>query len=190
MARFALHEHLTALGWMGVVLSFVGVALIARSESGGVHLSRYALVVFAAAVASAASIVLQKHFLSRYSALEISAYMIWPGTLLLLPFARGLMSVVERAPLSITLVVAYLGVFPGAIAYVTYAYVLQHGSAGSTASFLYLTPVLAILIAWIWLGEVPRAASLFGGALALLGVLFVSGTGKIGPAVAPNRVDF
>jgi len=179
IARFMLQERLRPLAWIGVMISFVGVAALAASESGGIRLSAHALVVLAAAIASGTYIVLQKHFLSRYSALEISAYTIWPGTLLMLPFANGLITAMKGAPLTTTLVVVYLGVFPGAIAYVTYAYVLRHGSAGSSASFLYLTPVLAILIAWIWLGERPRALSLLGGGLALAGVVLVNASNRL-----------
>ena len=42
------------------------------------------------------------------------------------------------------------------------------------SSFLFLTPVLAIAIAWVWLGEVPNMLSLIGGAFALAGVVSVS----------------
>jgi len=183
-AAIALHERISPRAWLGVLVSFAGVALIASGEGEGIHLSPQALIILAAAITSAVYMVQQKHFLGRYSALEFTAYSIWSGTLFMLPFGGGLFHAIRTAPLSETLPVIYLGIFPGALAYVGWAYVLSHGPAGRTSTLLYLIPVLAIAIAWIWLGELPRAVSLLGGLIALSGVTLVNMRGK---ARAPER---
>jgi drug/metabolite transporter (DMT)-like permease len=177
-ARFMLHEKLTWLGWFGVLLSFAGVALIASGEGEGIRLSPQALVILSAALTSSIYMIMQKHYLGRYSALEFTAYSIWFGTLLMLPFGRGFLHALRVAPPSATLSVIYLGIFPGALAYVAWAYVLSHGTAGRTATLLYMIPVMAIGIAWLWLGEVPRWISLIGGVIALAGVVLVNTKGK------------
>lgn len=178
MAVAVLGERLRALGWLGIGLSFAGAATLALG-GGGLRLEPRALVVLAAAVASSLYSLGQKPYLARYSALQCTAYAVWTGTLFLFPFAGGLPAAISRAPLPATLAVIYLGLFPAALGYLTWARVLSRVPAAVAGSFLYLVPALAMLIAWLWLGEVPAALSLLGGALVLGGVVMVNRWGRV-----------
>ena len=96
----------------------------------------------------------------------------------MLVFLPSLAQTVKQAPLEVTLAVVYLGVLPGALGFVIWTYALSRAPASIVASFLYLVPVFAIFIAWVWLGEIPLALSLVGGVLSLVGVVLVNTRGR------------
>jgi drug/metabolite transporter (DMT)-like permease len=173
-ATLFLGERLSALGWVGIAISFAGVALIALGEAEGFAFDPGAFFVLLAAVGSSAYFIVQKPYLRRYSAIEFASYSIWAGTLFMLPFAPGLLRQLPEASTGATLAVVYLGVFPAALAYVSWTYAMSRAPASLVTPFLYGSPVLAIAIAWVWLGEVPTLLSLAGGALAVTGVVILN----------------
>ncbi len=172
-----LKERLTGLGWLGILLAFAGVALIALSGGRGLHFTPGALLILLAATVAAVYSILSKRLLRRHAALEFTCYSIWAGTLPLLVFLPGLLRRLPLAAPPATFAVIYLGIFPAAIAYVLWNYALARMPASLLSSFLYLSPVLASLIAWVWLGEVPALLTLVGGAIAILGVILVQTKG-------------
>jgi drug/metabolite transporter (DMT)-like permease len=178
LAILFLGERLKARGWVGIAVSFAGVALIALGEGGGVQFEPRALLILLAAASTSFYFILQKRYLGKYNALQLTAYSIWAGMLLMLVFLPGLIRALPTAPLDATLAVVYLGVFPAALAYVAWTYVLSRMPASIAGSFLYLSPVLATLIAWAWLKEIPTELSLGGGAIALAGVVLVNTLGR------------
>ena len=74
------------------------------------------------------------------------------------------------APASSIWWLVYLGVFPTAIAFTTYAYALRHMSASSLGVTTYLVPPITIVMGLVFLGEAPPTMAYAGGALALVGV--------------------
>jgi len=174
LAIFILKERISVWGWIGVLLSFVGIGLVVKGEGGGVSFEPAAFLIILAAVSTSFFFVLQKPYLKKYSPLRFTAYAIWSGTLFQLVFLSGLAQSIKDAPVESTLAVVYMGVFPAALAYISWAYVLSHIPASIAGSYLYLSPVLAIFIAWIWLEEIPAFLSLAGGFLALIGVVIVN----------------
>ncbi|MGB4592615.1 MAG: EamA family transporter, partial [Coriobacteriia bacterium] len=179
LAHLSLGERLTGWGWLGIAIAFSGVAAITLGEGGG-HLSfePAALLVLVAAMSTAVYFVISKPLLDRYSALEFTAYSIWLGTLPMLVFLPGLVQQLPVAPPGSVYSGLYLGVFPGAIAYVLYSHALSKLPASVASSFLYVQPVNATIIAWFWIHEVPALMTIAGGALALVGVGLVTTRGR------------
>jgi drug/metabolite transporter (DMT)-like permease len=172
-----LGERLSAWGWGGIVISFAGVALISLGEGGGLTFAPGAALVAVAAISTSAYFIVSKPLLRRYSALEFTSYAIWAGTVPMLVFAPGLIEQMPSAAPSSIWAVIYMGVFPGAVAYALWSHALARMPASSLSTFLYFQPVNAIVIAWLWLGEVPAPLALVGGVISLAGVVAVNARG-------------
>lgn len=114
----------------------------------------------------------------KYSAVELTAYFTWAGTIPFLIFAPGLLEAIQTVPVEVNITAIYIGVFPTAIAYLTWAYALSQSKASSISTVLYLEPVIAIIVAWIWLSELPKSISIIGGIIAISSVILVNFYGK------------
>ncbi|MET0929769.1 MAG: DMT family transporter [Aeromicrobium sp.] len=160
---------------IGMVVAFGGVALIALStEQDPTAVSSSSttgvLLCLAAAVFYAIGALVQKPALRTVTPIMC----VWLGCVIgavaCLPFAPALVDEVSGASAHDILWLVFLGVFPTAIGFSTWAYALKRISAGQAASTTYLVPAVATLISWAVLAEVPAAMAFVGGALCLVGV--------------------
>lgn len=155
----------------GMAVSFVGAVVVGVSMSDGGRSSVLGvLLCLLAAVTYAGGVVCQKPALRHASALQVTTFGCLVGTVACLPFAGRLVSEVADAPLSATLNVLYLGVFPTALAFTTWAYALARTTAGKMGATTYVVPALVVLMAWVVLDEIPGWLTLIGGLLCLAGV--------------------
>lgn len=171
----------------GVGVSFAGVILVRLSTSGGAHLSVMGvLACLLAAVSYSAAVVSQKPALRHASALQVTTFGCVVGAVACLPFSGQLVSQATKAPLSATLGVCYLGVFPTAVAFTTWAYALARTPAGKMGATTYVVPAITVLMSWAILGELPGWLVFAGGALCLAGVA-ISRRGRARPAPHAQR---
>ncbi|MEU5433423.1 DMT family transporter [Streptomyces sp. NPDC020719] len=169
-ARF-LGERLPPRLVAGMGVSFTGAVAVGLSMSGdgGASVLGVALCLLAA-VTYAGGVVAQKPALRHGSALQVTFFGCLVGAVACLPFSGQLVSDAADAPLKATLNVVYLGVFPTALAFTTWAYALARTTAGRMGATTYVVPALVVLMSWLILDEVPGWLTLVGGALCLAGV--------------------
>ncbi|GGN88901.1 membrane protein [Actinoplanes lobatus] len=171
LAGWLLHEGFPPRLLAGMAVSFAGTVIVGYSMSGSGGSSVLGVVLcLVAAVTYAAGVVAQKPALKHASALQATTFGCVIGAFACLPFAGQLIADVRAAPVAITLNVVYLGVFPTAIAFTTWAYALARTTAGKMGSAAYAVPAVVVLMSWLILGEVPGWLTLAGGALCLAGV--------------------
>jgi drug/metabolite transporter (DMT)-like permease len=156
---------------IGSLVAFGGVAMIAlgsgqRSTADVLGV----LLCLLAAVLAAVSVIIQKPVLKKFSAGQATWFGIMVGAVCCLPWSGQLVTELQAAPLPATLGLAYLGIFPTAVAFTTWAYALSLIEAGKLAATTYLVPGTTILISWMVLNEVPTVWGLVGGVICLVGV--------------------
>jgi drug/metabolite transporter (DMT)-like permease len=168
----------------GMGVSFAGAVTVGLSMSGGGGASVLGVVLcLLAAVAYAAGVVAQKPALGRASALQVTTFGCLVGAVACLPFAGQLAHQAAHAPLPATLGMVYLGVFPTALAFTTWAYALARTTASRMGATTYAVPALVVLMSWLVLGEVPGVLTLAGGVLCLAGVAVSRSRARGGRAV-------
>lgn len=177
IAFFFLGEHLSIRAVAGIVLGFLGVGLVASGAPGGLGFDQGTGLLMIAGVAFAIYVTLQKPLLKRYTALDVTAWAIWSGTLFLAPFSPSLISDFSAATNSATLAVVYLGVFPAGVGYLTLTYVVSRLPVSRSSTLLYLVPPLALLIGWVSLGESLGGIALAGGGVVLASLALIN-TGR------------
>ncbi|MFF1297720.1 MULTISPECIES: DMT family transporter [unclassified Streptomyces] len=155
----------------GMAVSFAGAVAVGLSMSGEGKSSVLGVALcLLAAVTYAGGVVAQKPALGAASALQVTTYGCLVGAVVCLPFAGQLVHEAADAPVSATLNMVYLGVFPTALAFTTWAYALARTTAGRMGATTYAVPALVVLMSWLALGEVPGLLTLAGGVLCLAGV--------------------
>lgn len=169
-----LREPLNLPRMLGFMVSVIGVLFIAIGEEGGFQWNMSLTYILLATLAGSCYSILQKPFLKKYNAIEATTYVIWGGTLFLLFYTPKLQHDLVGASLKATLTIVYLGIFPAAVGYVAWSYVLAKIPASRAVSFLYFMPFMATILGWICLGETPAWVSIAGGMCAIFGVWLVN----------------
>ena len=114
--------------------------------------------------------MLQKPLVARLPAVQVTWLACTIGAVVCLPFAGQLVDDTRSASAADIWWVVYLGIFPTAIAFTTFAYALRTMSASNLGVTTYLVPPITIVMGWLFLDEVPPTMAYVGGALALVGV--------------------
>lgn len=171
-AAVFLGERLTHWVVLGLAVGFLGVVIIGMANDGsGSHDLTGVLLTVLAAVTYAIGIVTQKPLTRRLDPFTITFLACLIGLVTATPFTGEFVDLVQHGSANSWLVLVYLGVFPTALAFSTWAYALTHMDAGKLAITTFLVPVIAIVMAAVLLSETPPTMAYLGGVLCVVGVL-------------------
>ena len=174
LAAALLKEKLSPRAYLGVTVSFVGVALVVVSTESGMNLAGFqalgSVIAILGAIASACYAIVGRG-LRGHDALSVTAVGAMFGSVLqggLLLGTSGINQMLQ-ASTTVYLLVAYWGIFSG-LGYVVYYYCLGRIEATKVSSFVYLSPLFATVLSVAILNEQLTSTFLGGLAFTLGGI--------------------
>ena len=170
LAGLLLREGFPRALFSGLAVAFGGVVVIALATSNRAATTTGVVLCLAAAVAYSGGVVAQKVVLRRLSTLQTIFLCCVIGLVACAPFGPQLAHEVGSARGTAVGWLVYLGVFPTALGFMTWAFALSRTDAGRLAATTYLVPPISVLLGWLMLSETPASLAYLGGALCLVGV--------------------
>lgn len=176
LAWLLLGESFAPVQMMGLALAVLGTLLVISRGEFELPATRGDLLVFLSAPNWAIFSVLSKRLLARYPPSFMMAVTMGMGWLMLLPLFVAAAGWRELPGLSLPgwAGLVFLGLFCSGLAYVFWYDALEAAGAGQVTSFLYLEPLVTLIVAVLLLEERPLIGTLLGGGLILTGVWLVN----------------
>lgn len=187
LAALRLGERISRGALTGLVVGFGGVVLITVGAGREVRFEPMTLLLLVSVLGTSVYFVWQKPLLVRTSATGFTVASIFAGTLGLLPFGEHLPEKIASVPAAQLWSAAYLGIVPTILGYLCWNWALSRAPASKISSLMYVQPLVASVIAWLWLGQIPSPLTGVGGALAIAGVVLTVRTAHApAPRVEPT----
>jgi drug/metabolite transporter (DMT)-like permease len=173
-----------ALSWIktsGILLAFAGVLLVvSKGDLASVSVGKFGapgdVLILISSVNWAVFSVLSRRGLKSYPAGLMMFYVMSLGWLFtsILFFAQTGLSEITNLTSKGWFGVIFLGVFCSGLAYIAWYDALQALPSAQTGAFLYIEPLVAVVVAFFVLSEPVTVVSLIGGGIILFGVWLVN----------------
>jgi drug/metabolite transporter (DMT)-like permease len=175
-----LRERMNWIQGIGIFLAAAGVLLVvSRGNLGDLRSGQFGtpgdFLIMLSAPNWAVFSILSRRGLDKYPASRMMFYVMllgWLFTSLLLLSGESLADFGNFTTTSL-IGIAFLGIFCSGLAYIAWYDGLQAVPASQVGAFLYLEPLVAVVVAWSILGENLLFAAILGGIIILLGVRMV-----------------
>lgn len=179
LTRVFLKEIVKPICWIGVLVSFCGLAAVTLSQVTEFSFDIGIILIIIAAISSGVYTTIMRVLTKSYTALEATTYTIIAGTLGTLLFLPTAIREIPYSNLTVNIIVLFMGIFPAAVAYLTWSYALAKAKkAAHVTVFSYLIPFISALIAYFWLREMLSVYTLIGGLVIIAGMVLTNIFGR------------
>lgn len=175
------HERVRPRVWIGVLGTVLGIGLVVAGGAGvglGQETLAGDLILIVASVAWSIYTIGSRDMIERNGSIPVTAWTLWSGTVVILLAGVPDLLALHWAeiPPGTWLGVIYAGALAIGLAYIIWNQGIRSLGSTRTATYSNLVPVLALVVAWVMLGEVPTLWQAGGAAVIIGGVSLARGT--------------
>ena len=169
LARMVLGTRLRIVAVAAALAGIAGVALLVLKPNGVLDQTGI-IAALAGAFSMAAGTVLSRYWQPPVSPLTFTAWQLTAGGLLLVPVALSLEPALPVLTLTNWLGLIYLGLIGGAVTYLLWFRGLARLESSVAASLGFLSPLTAVILGWVLLGQQLNLLQITGMAIVLFSV--------------------
>ena len=173
LLRVVFKEIMSIQGWIYTFTAFLGVAIVMLWD-GIFEVKVGSFLILIIVMMFSVYNVLMRYFGQRgYTALDMTTWSMVMGAILGIPYLPDGFRLIQAMPLEPVALLVYLGLCSSALGYGLWSYALGTADkASDVLNFLYLSPVVATIVSFFMLGEVPNGGLYIGG-IVILGSLYL-----------------
>lgn len=179
-----LHVKIRPLGIVGLVIGFVGTAVLASPalDGGGELVGAVSLLLSALAWAFGTVFMKWKDF-SAVSPIMLVGVQLWMSAVVLAPFAVAVEGVGDTDwSVGLFVPLLYAAIPANAVTFALMATVVRRATPTQAAATAYLIPLFGVFFGWLIRDEVLGRVEVLGGLLVVAGVAVVVTAGSSGPS--------
>jgi len=192
LAVFVLGERIGWRTWSGIGLAFSGVLVVGLDP---LVLSQ--LDVVCLALASAFFLALGTVFMRRVNGVGLFDFQAWNALFSFIPLAalaiwlESPLDAISSTPLNSSAwpAVAYSAIGSSIVGHGIFYWLIQRHEVNTVTPYLLLVPVLAVALGISIRGDQPGQRLLAGGAMVIVGVLWVTVRARYRKPAGPTRPD-
>ncbi|HCX2312019.1 TPA: DMT family transporter [Staphylococcus aureus] len=171
LAYTFLKEHFSKWNWLSSLVAFIGISIISISKDDYTTINVLGvLIILLASFSESLYFTFQKKYIEKYGFIAFTLYTIMASSPFMLIFIPEIINDIHGATFTSIVSVLYLAIFPTIIPYVLLAYIVKSVGVSDATMSLYLTPIVSLLLSYLFLDELPTTLAIIGGIITLLGV--------------------
>ena len=186
LAALLLGTTVKASAVIAALIGIAGVGLLVLGS--GISLDPIGLFAgIAGAISRGAGTVLTRKWQAPVPLLTFAAWQLTAGGLLLVPLA--LLFEPALPPLNAQNItgIVYLTLIGAALTYILWFRGISRIEPGAVSALGFLSPLSAVLIGWILLGQALTPTQITGAGIVLTAIWLGQRAGRVGPPVLPKR---